>query len=66
MNYKNILFIANNFGFGPISRCHTIAAEISKLNPELNIIIITDGKSVIIQRKVFPLFRLLYAHHSPY
>lgn len=45
MKLKRVIFIANDFGFGPLSRTYTIAKALSKYVSGLEIRIVTTGKT---------------------
>lgn len=45
MKYSTVLFISNDFGFGPLSRTHTIARALKNVKPELSIKIVTSGRN---------------------
>lgn len=45
MEHSKVVFISNDFGFGPLSRTYVIAKALCKINPDLEIHIATNGKS---------------------
>jgi hypothetical protein len=45
MKYKNYIFVSNDFGFGPISRLHTIASALARIDRSANIRIVSSGKT---------------------
>lgn len=45
MKRRKVIFISNDFGFGPVSRTHTIAKALSECDQGLEIRIATNGKN---------------------
>ena len=43
MSHNTVIFVANDFGFGPISRTHTVARALKNARPELTVNVFTSG-----------------------